>query len=323
MNFDSLAKLDLNLLLILQILLEEESVTRAANRLHLSQSALSKSLNRLREMLDDPLFSRSAHGLKPTSHALQLKAQLPVLLQGLYQLTLPPSFAPATSLRHFSFAIIESAYETLFPSYTSPLLNQAPNITLDIYGWTEKSMQDLQQGQIDFAITARDLHPISDYRLNNLPEGIVQRHLFTDQLICLVRKNHPLLATLENGTWNLDTYLQMSHLQVRCEGKEWWALDYHLAESGQHRRISCTLPDFYGAASVCANSDLIFTLPSQFAPHAQKLHSLAQLPLPIAFTPIVYLLLWHKRNNNEPGHQWIRDTICENVAQVVQATAKQ
>ncbi len=319
MNLDNLARVDLNLLVILQILLEEESVTRAASRLHLSQSALSKSLNRLRDTLDDPLFLRSAHGLKPTSHALQLKLQLPALLQGLYQVTLPPGFTPATSHRQFSFAMVESAYETSLPSYIGPLLSQAPQITLDIYDWTGKSMQDLQQGQVDFGITARDLHPISDYRLNNLPEGIMQTTLFTDQQICLVRKNHPVLATLKNGSWNLDTYLQMSHVQVRCEGNDWWALDYLLAESGKHRRISSTLPDFYGATSVCANSDLIFTLPSGFVAHAQKLYPLVQLPLPIEFSPLAYVLLWHKRNNDEPGHKWIRDTICESVAKAIQA----
>lgn len=319
MNIDNLAKIDLNLLVILQILLEEESVTRAASRLHLSQSALSKSLNRLRDTLDDPLFLRGAHGLKPTAHALQLKAQLPTLLQGLYQITLPPEFTPATSQRQFSFAMVESAYETSLPSYIGPLLSQAPQITLDIYGWTEKSMQDLQQGQVDFGITARDLHPTSDYRLNNLPEGIMQTTLFTDKQICLVRENHPLLATLENSKWNLEMYLQMSHVQVRCEGNDWWALDYHLAASGQRRRISSTLPDFYGATSVCANSDLIFTLPSEFAPHAQKLYPLVQLPLPVEFTPLAYVLLWHKRNNDEPGHKWIRDTICGNVARSMQS----
>ena len=106
MNLDNLAKIDLNLLAILQILLEEESVTRAAHRLHLSQSALSKSLNRLRDTLGDPLFLRTAHGLKPTAHALQLKAQLPTILQGLYQLCLPPSFIPENSHRQFSPSLI-------------------------------------------------------------------------------------------------------------------------------------------------------------------------------------------------------------------------
>ncbi|HEY7865022.1 MAG TPA: LysR substrate-binding domain-containing protein [Psychromonas sp.] len=317
MNIDNLSKIDLNLLVTLQILLEEESATRAANRLHLSPSALSKSLNRLRETLGDPLFVRTAHGLKPTAHALQLKLQLPAILQALYQVTLPPTFIAQTSHRQFSFAMLESAYETLLPSYIGPLLKQAPLITLDTYGWTEKSMAALLQGQIDFGITARDLHPASDLRLNNLPEGIIQTTLFTDRQICLVRAGHPILNAVKAGAWNIESYLQMSHVQVRCEGNDWWALDYHLAESGQHRRISSTLPDFYGAASVCAHSDLIFTLPSSFVPHAKKLYPLVQLPLPIDFSPLAYVLLWHKRNDDEPGHKWIRETICASIAQAM------
>jgi len=313
MNLTSLAKIDLNLLVTLQILLEEESATRAANRLHLSPSALSKSLNRLREALDDPLFLRTAYGLKPTAHALQLKQQLPDILQALYKVTLPPHFIPTTSQRLFSFAMVESAYETLLPSYIGPLLNEAPNIKLDTYGWNEKSMQGLLQGQIDFGITARDLHPTSDYRLNNLPYGINQTTLFTDQQVCLVRQDHPIIEQVKQGEWDIETYLNMKHVQVRCEGNDWWALDYHLAESNQHRHISSTLPDFYGAASVCAHSDLIFTVPSNFVRHAQKLYPLLEIPLPIDFSPLAYVLLWHQRNDDEPGHKWIRETICTSV----------
>jgi len=315
MNLSNLAKIDLNLLVTLQILLEEESATRAASRLHLSPSALSKSLHRLRDALDDPLFLRTAHGLKPTAHALQLKQQLPEILQALYKVTLPPSFIATTSQRQFSFAMVESAYETLLPAYIGPLLNHAPNINLDTYGWNEKSMQGLLQGQIDFGITARDLHPTSDYRLNNLPYGINQTTLYTDKQVCLVRKNHPILDILKKQQWNIDTYLAMKHVQVRCEGNDWWALDYHLAESNLHRHISSTLPDFYGATSVCAHSDLIFTLPSKFVAHAQRLYPLVELPLPFEFAQLAYVLLWHQRNNDEPGNRWVRETICTSIKQ--------
>lgn len=95
MQLDKLTRIDLNLLVVLQVLLEEQSVTRAAVRLNLSQSALSKSLSRLRETLGDPLFSRTAHGLKPTAHALALAERLPGVLQALNQLVMPPSFDPA------------------------------------------------------------------------------------------------------------------------------------------------------------------------------------------------------------------------------------
>ncbi|WP_299798043.1 LysR substrate-binding domain-containing protein [uncultured Shewanella sp.] len=314
MHLNDLARIDLNLLVILQVLLEEQSVTRAANRLHLSQSALSKSLSRMRETLGDPLFVRTAHGLKPTAHAVQLSDKLPSLLENLSQLTQPPSFTPASSDRQFSFAMVESAYETLLPNFIGPLLSNAPNLRLDSYDWMGRSIQDLQKGQVDFGIAGRDLHPQSNVHLDHLPDGIAHQLLFTDHQICLVREEHPILSAISTGNWNLEVYLEMSHVQVRCEGNDWWALDYHLAEQGQHRRISTTVPDFYGAASVCAHSDLIFTVPSSFARHAKKLYPLVELPLPFEFIPLAYVLLWHERNNDEPGHRWIRETICRSVA---------
>ena len=318
MNIDNLMRIDLNLLVILQVLLEEESVTRAAIRLHLSQSALSKSLNRLRSSLEDPLFTRTAYGLKPTAHALQLKQQLPSLLQSLHQLTLAPSFDPASSERHFSISMVESAYATLLPDYIGPLLQQAPNIRLDTFGWAENSMQGLQQGKLDFAITGRDLTDDSRLKVDDLPEGIASATLFVDRQICLVRENHPVLALVEQGLWTLESYLAQNHVQVRCEGKEWWALDYFLAAQNKQRNIISTLPDFYGAASVCAYSDLVFTLPSSFVAHAQKIYPLKQIPLPFDFAPMAYVLLWHERNNDEPGHQWIRELICNSVSKAQQ-----
>lgn len=318
MNLDNLARIDLNLLVILKVLLEEQSVTRAASRLHISQSALSKSLNRLRETLDDPLFQRTAHGLKPTAHALNIGQKLPNILQDLYQLTQPPTFTPASSNRQFSFAMVESAYETLIPYFIGPLLSTAPNLKLDSYVWTEKSMHDLQQGQIDFGISGRDLHPLSDSQTDRLPDGISCQTLFTDRQVCLVRQDHPLMTALTSPQWDLSLYLDMSHVQVRCEGSDWWALDYFLADLGHRRKISTTVPDFYGAASICAHSDLIFTLPSSFALHACKLYPLRLLPLPFEFIPMAYVLLWHQRNDEDQGHKWMRDTICQSVEKLMQ-----
>ncbi|WP_144211522.1 LysR family transcriptional regulator [Shewanella donghaensis] len=321
MNIDNLAKIDLNLLVILQVLLEEQSVTRAASRLHLSQSALSKSLNRLRVTLDDPLFQRTAHGLKPTAHAVNLAQQLPLLLQSLHQIVQPPSFIPASSHQHFSFAMVESAYETLLPYFIGTILHDAPNLKLDSYVWNEKSMQDLQLGQIDFGIAGRDTHPQADFKKEQLPDGIKYQTLFKDKQVCLVRQDHPILEKINAGHWDRELYLQMAHVQVRCEGNDWWALDYHLADQNLHRRISSTVPDFYGAASICAHSDLIFTLPSSFASHAALLYPLVEIPLPFSFIPMAYVLLWHERNSEAPGHLWLRNIICGSVAKAIKQTS--
>ncbi|WP_394129395.1 LysR family transcriptional regulator [Shewanella maritima] len=313
MHIDNLSRIDLNLLVILQVLFEEQSVTRAASRLHVSQSSLSKSLNRLRTTLDDPLFQRTAHGLKPTAHAIALGQQLPNLLQNLYQITQPPIFDPYNSHRNFSFSMVESAYETLLPLFIGSVLKQAPNLSLDTYLWNEKSLQDISLGQVDFGITGRDLSPLADARFDNMPEGIEHQTLFKDNQVCLVRKHHPILDKIAQGDWDLTGYLSLFHVQVRCEGNNWWAIDYHLAESNHRRNISVTVPDFYGAASICAHTDLIYTLPSSFAKHASKLYPLEVVPLPFEFMPMAYVLLWHERNNQEPGHQWFRQIISQQI----------
>tara|TARA_R110001583_G_scaffold21964_4_gene82882 strand:+ start:2454 stop:3464 length:1011 start_codon:yes stop_codon:yes gene_type:complete len=313
MNIDKLMRIDLNLLVILQVLLEEQSVTRAAARLNLSQSALSKSLTRLRTSLQDPLFTRTAHGLKPTTHALQLQQKLPNLLQGLYQLTQAPSFEPTSSDRHFTISMLESAYATLLPSFIGPLFQQANNIHLDVLSWKEGSIQALQQGKVDFGITGIDFYDDPRLKTQNLPDGVSHSILFHDQQTCLVNEHHPALDAAKNGTWDINSYLQYNHLQVCCEGNKWWAIDYFLEKQGKQRNIMSTLPDFYGAASVCAHSDLIFTLPSSFVPHAQKLYALKQIPLPFEFYEMAYALLWHHRNTDEPGHKWVREIICSSV----------
>nr|WP_256261034.1 LysR family transcriptional regulator [Shewanella sp. NIFS-20-20] len=296
-------------MVILQVLLEEQNVTRAARRLNLSQSALSKQLAKLREMLDDPLFQRTAYGLKPTAHAQQIAERLPNLLQGLSDLTQPPAFVPASSDRQFSFAMVESAYETLLTRFIGKALQQAPNVRFSSYVWTEHSLQALLMGQMDFGITGRDLTPQTGELFENLPRELVCQTLFTHQQVCLVRQGHPALLAMANDCWDLDFYLSQSHVQVRCEGNDWWALDYHLARSGQHRKLSVIVPDFYGASNICAYSDLIFTVPASFAKHAVDIYPLIELPLPLAFNPMAYVLLWHQRHRDDPGHQWVRQSL--------------
>lgn len=315
MNLDKLNRLDLNLLIVLQVLFEEGSVTRAATRLHISQSAVSKNLNRLREALDDPLFVRQSHGLKPTNHALMLSQNLPQLLSQISSLITPPSFDPMQSQRQFSIAMVESAYETLLPHFIGEILTQAPNTHLDTHFWTGEGMSQLSQGEIDFAITGKDfIHQDSQQLiLTDLPPGIEYQTLYYDKQVCLVKNGHPALKWVSNGTWSLEKYLSLGHVQVRCEGNPWWALDYHLADLGHQRKICTTVPDFYGAANVSLHSELIFTLPSSFATHAQKLYSLTQIPLPFEFLPMAYVLFWHQRNNHDLGHQWLKEIIVSRV----------
>ncbi|MGL5504011.1 MAG: LysR family transcriptional regulator, partial [Aeromonas veronii] len=227
MLLEQLGRIDLNLLIILQVLLEERNGSKAARRLHLSQSAVSKALGRLRDTFNDPLFIRSAYGLEPTGRALALQQQLQPILLSLDNLIQPPEFDPASSEREFVIASMDSAFTLFAPLYLSELKRQAPRIRLRYEEWTENSLTEMSQGQVDIAFAVRENCISSDYRLDTLPDSICQRVLAVDDLTCLVQQHHP---ALREPNWNLEHYLSYPHVQTYCEGRDRWMLDHKLAE---------------------------------------------------------------------------------------------
>lgn len=305
MSFEKLARLDLNLLVCLHVLLEEGSVTLAAKRLCLSQSAVSKSLNRLREQFDDPLFVRSAHGMRPTPRAIALMPLLEQLLRDIEHLTAPAAFAPHTSDRHFRMALVESAYPLFLPRFLGDIFAEGPNIILDTQAWEPNTFEKLISGEIDFGITGKDLNPKDAMLTLMPPKGIIFAELCQDTQRCLVRQGHPVLGQ----KWDQDCYLKQRHIQVRCGNDDRWLLDYKLAEQGLSRDIAMYVPDFNSAASLCTHTDLVFTAPSHFADYIAAQLDLVVLPLPPALPPMAYTLFWHQHQEKDPGHSWLRQII--------------
>ncbi|MBD8514781.1 LysR substrate-binding domain-containing protein [Photobacterium sp. WH77] len=309
MTVDKLARLDLNLLVCLHVLLQECSVTRAAQRLFLSQSAVSKSLARLREQFDDALFVRSAHGLLPTPRAKVLQPVLEKLLQDIENLTEPTEFVPQNSHRHFKMSLVESAYPLLMPRFLGEIFSQGPNILLDTHAWEPDTFDKMLRGEIDFGITGKDLNP-HDAQLTLMPpKGIIFQELHRDTQRCIVRPGHPVLALVEQGEWTQANYLLQRHIQVRCGRDDRWLLDYKLAEQGLQRDIAMYVPDFNSAASLCTHTDLIFTAPSHFADYVAAQLNLVVLPLPTPLPAMAYTLFWPQHQENDPGHCWLRQII--------------
>ncbi|RJX68850.1 LysR family transcriptional regulator [Vibrio sinensis] len=305
MNIEKLARIDLNLLVCLKVLLEELNVTRTAHRLCLTQSAVSKSLAKLRIQFDDPLFSRHAHGLSPTPKALYLRPKLDVLINQLEQLTQPELFDPATSSIRFQIAAVESIYSLILPRFLPELFNQAPKVTLSTHAWSEQTFTQLQRGELDLGMTGKDID-INDAKLTLLPPSdICEQEIYQDIQMCLLRSNHPILK----APWTLEHYLSARHVQVRCDGNDRWLLDYRLADLGKERDIAITVPDFNSAASLCCYTDFIFTGPSHFVHLAAKQLALTVLPLPMPFPPMAYTLFWHKDRENDPALAWLREMI--------------
>ena len=236
MHIEKLARLDLNLLVCLKVLAEELNVTRAAHRLCLSQSAVSKNLAKLRLQFEDPLFVRHAHGLKPTPKTLFLKPKLDSLINHLEQITQPEQFAPDSSDHKFQIAAVESVYPLILPHFLPEIFKRAPGVTISTHSWADQTFKQIQRGEIDLGITGKDID-INDAKLTMLPPNdICEQEIYRDNQMCLLRHNHPILS----GNWNLDTYLEQRHVQVRCDGNDRWLLDYRLADIGKERDIAIT-----------------------------------------------------------------------------------
>ncbi|WP_413113019.1 LysR substrate-binding domain-containing protein [Thaumasiovibrio sp. DFM-14] len=309
MPLKTLLRVDLNLLICLHVLLEEQSVTRTASRLHLSQSAVSKNLAKLREWFDDPLFSRTSHGLQPTFRARHMQGALQGILGDIDKLTQPPQFDPKLSSRHYKMALVESIYPLALPHFISDMFSLGPQLTLDTEQWGKQSFQKILNGEVDFGITGKDIHP-SDAKLTMLPpQGIASHELYRDHQCCLVRPDHPALKK----HWDLEAYLDQRHVQARCgvDGNDRWLLDFKLAEQDKYRDIAICVADFNSAASIATHTDLVFTSPSHFGALIAKQLNLVILPLPYPLPPMAYTLFWGQDQESDPAHCWLRSLIIE------------
>ena len=300
---------DFNLLPLLEVLLEEQSVTAAAERLHLSQSAVSKQLNKLRESFDDQLFERTAHGLRPTPKAKQLGPEIRKILSQVSSLTRPSDFDPSKSHRRFRLELVETAYSLTYPRFMPKLLKQAPKITLDSHTWHSESMERLLRCDTDLGIACREWDERSLQHVNNLPDALRFVELTRDHSLAMVREGHPLL----NEEWNLSTFLKYRHLQVTFGGISHWLLDDVLKIKHLKRDIAVNLTDFNSAMQLCEQSDLILCSPAKYAKEMMGQFKLVTLPIPTEMVPGTYVLLWHKHFDLDPSHRWLRELIIDAV----------
>lgn len=296
---------DFNLLTVLEVLLEEQSVTSAAERLYLSQSAVSKQLNKLRESFDDQLFERTAHGLRPTPKAKQLGPEIRQILNQVEQLTRPSHFEPSNSRRRFRIELVETAYSLTYPYFMPQLLKQAPNITVDSHTWNSESMDRLLRCDNDLGIACREWDDRSQLHIKNLPASLNYAELTRDHSVCLVREGHPLL----DEEWNVETFLKYRHLQVTFGGIAHWLLDDVLQIKHLKRDIAVNLTDFHCAMQLCEQSDLILCSPAKYAKEMIRHFKLITLPVPTELVPGTYVLLWHEHFDLDPSHRWLREMI--------------
>ena len=294
----NLAAVDLHLLVTLEALLAERSVTRAARRLGLSQPAVSHALQRLRDLLDDPLFVRAPGGLQPTDRALGLAGPLGQALDGVRRtLAGPEGFDAATARRTFAVATADHGSFVLLPELWATLNAEAPGVDVTVRVDTvDQGMRELADGELDLLI--------GPYQ-REVP-GYHRQRLLHERFVCVLRRGHP---AARRGGLTLDAWLALPHLLVAPRGKPGSAVDAALAAMGRARRVGLMVPQFLVAPHVVAASDLVWTAPERMARAYAALLPLTVAPVPIALEGFTVWQSWHERRHRDRGHAWLRQRV--------------
>ncbi|HEU4408519.1 MAG TPA: LysR family transcriptional regulator [Polyangiaceae bacterium] len=294
-----LADLNLNLLLALDALLSEANVTRAAERLGVTQPAMSRSLQKLREQLGDELLVRSGRGLVRTPRAERIRRALGHGLQSLRRaLAEDESFEPARATTAFRVAANDVAGVRLLPALMEHLRGRAPHVAVNVVPLDHADLL----GQFEFG--ALDL--ALGVSMAEAP-GLRRRLLLRDGWTCLMRAGHPAVGE----RLELSTYLDLSHALCSPRGEGSGVVDEALAALGRARRVTLRSRYFVAAALAVRQSDLVLTMPRRSGERLAELLGLrAHEPPPeLALRPIEFLALWHERMDDAPAHRWFRQAL--------------
>ncbi len=304
MNYANIAGLDVPLLLALDALLRERQVTRAAQRLGLTQSAMSHALRRLREVFADPLFVRTPRGVLPTPRAAQLAEPLARVLSELERLTAHPTgFDPATLTRRMALLTSEYVDVVVLPQLLSQLLHKAPRLDLEVRGVWFELEGALEEGRVDVALGV----------FPQLSPRVMQQRLFDDRLVCLLRNGHPAAR----GRLSLERFAALPHVQIAPRGVPGGPVDEALSKRGLQRRVAVRIGSFLSALQLVARSDLVLTAPERLVRALRGGLPLRVLEPPLELPPFTIYQVWHERRQEDPAHAWLRGVLAE-IARALQ-----
>ena len=286
---------DLNLLVTLDVVLDEGNVARAARRLRLSPSAMSRSLARLRKTTGDPLLVRAGRGLVPTPRALELRDRVRQLVDDAHSVLRPAEKLDLRQLvRTFTLRTSDGFVENFGPALVARAGEEAPGVRLRFVQKLDKDSAPLREGSVDL-----ETGVITE---TTGPE-VRTRALFRDTFIGAVRIGHPL----SKGRITPARYAAGRHVLVSRSDAGKGLVDEALAPLGLERQIVSSVSGFAAALALARASDLIATVPTRHTANLRAgMHSFR---LPIALPEITVSMLWHPRMDADPGHRWLRDCV--------------
>ena len=306
-DLTNLARLDLNLLVAFDALLTERSVTRAAERVGLRQSAMSHALARLRVLFGDELLTRAPDGMRPTPRAAALAAPVRAALAQIQDLVArPAAFDPATAEQVFKIGVPDSVEVLLFPSLLDYICRHAPGIRLRLHSIIDPAqvLDDLDAGRFDIA-----------FGLGAFPSGRThhkQRQLLTERYLCMF---NAALVGLEPPI-SLKDYIALPHVLTSLREGERGVVDDALAAIGQRRSIALITPRFLAVPFLVQGAPVVTTMFSRLARRFASSLGLSLSPPPVGLPEIPISLLWHASFDRDPGHLWLRQTIMRFAAEI-------
>ena len=312
---------DLNLLRVLDAVLSEGSLTRAARQLAMTQPAVSNAMKRLRDTLGDDLVQRSGFGIAPTARALALWPAVRAALSTLEQTLSPGEFEAVSSNTAFNLAMADATAAELMPSLIEQMERLAPSVSMRVQPLTTRDPRRLlSEGQLDLAVghfpavlADLTLQAQSAQEASGHSATFAHDRLYDGQYVCVMRKGHPLAKKTK---LSLDQYCAAHHLLVSFSGRPFGFVDEALAGLSRQRRIVLTVNQFFTAGRVVARSDLLTVLPRHFVRVADSAGELIIRELPFSM-PLVHVdSLWHRRSTEQPAHRWLRQQVLHAARQV-------
>ncbi|MCF8154025.1 MAG: LysR family transcriptional regulator [Rhodoferax sp.] len=308
MSTPNFRTLDLNLLRVFDEVMAEGSLTRAARNLSLTQPAVSNALRRLRETLGDELVQRSGQGMAPTPRA---RAIWPAVREALAQLQsslIPNEFVPAEANTSFVLAMSDASAAELIPVLTETLEKQAPRVTLRVVPLTTRdprSMLDEEACDLAVGYFPSMLADLTARTQSGEPQPFFHQRLYTGEYVCVMRKDHPLAQ----GPLTIDAFCAARHMLVSFSGRPFGFIDEALATLGRERFVVLTVNQFFTAARVVANANLLTVLPLHFLKVTGFADQLVFRPLPFEVSPVLVDAVWHRRSQQRSSHVWLREVV--------------
>lgn len=300
-----LRRVDLNLLVALEALLEEKNVTRAAHCLGMSQPAASRALGRLRALFSDALLVDGPGGYMLSARAEELQPALRQTLAGIGGMLQASPFDPAAATGSLRLLMTDLHAAVLAPHLLAGLAREAPGLDLDILPPGPALMEALESDAADAVVGVVD----------EAPAGIHRRKLFEDRFVTIMRAGHPA----SGRKLTLERFLALDHMVVSITGTGVAPVDELLAAVGRSRRVRVRVPNFLAAVEIAACSDLVMTLPASLAHRAAGMGRFAALPPPVDPGRIVLSLVWHARHQDSPRHVWLRRIIVAAASEMTAA----